>query len=168
MHAILEDTTMFRSCRRALRLLFTATPFLAAQDFFFQAEDGIRDGTVIGVQTCALPIYLLRKDDLTRIGARLPADSSALLTFAETSDPRSLVKATTGHEPATASVAGIGDDLAAHVFNGATDPIEQPARPAGAEATPNESALTSMILLRYPDPETARQVASRAAPTGKK
>src|SRR6267143_1121736 len=26
-------------------------------DFFFQAEDGIRDGTVTGVQTCALPIY---------------------------------------------------------------------------------------------------------------
>src|SRR5207248_6297384 len=28
--------------------------------FFFQAEDGIRDRTVTGVQTCALPIYLLR------------------------------------------------------------------------------------------------------------
>src|SRR6266487_2802670 len=27
--------------------------------FFFQAEDGIRDGRVTGVQTCALPIYLL-------------------------------------------------------------------------------------------------------------
>src|SRR5256886_781429 len=26
--------------------------------FFFQAEDGIRDLTVTGVQTCALPIYL--------------------------------------------------------------------------------------------------------------
>src|SRR5689334_8632010 len=26
-------------------------------DFFFQAEDGIRDGTVTGVQTCALPIF---------------------------------------------------------------------------------------------------------------
>src|SRR5260221_7942964 len=25
--------------------------------FFFQAEDGIRDHCVIGVQTCALPIY---------------------------------------------------------------------------------------------------------------
>src|SRR5689334_16533498 len=25
-------------------------------NFFFQAEDGIRDGTVTGVQTCALPI----------------------------------------------------------------------------------------------------------------
>src|SRR5256885_7745443 len=27
--------------------------------FFFQAEDGIRDYKVTGVQTCALPIYLL-------------------------------------------------------------------------------------------------------------
>src|SRR3989441_12991910 len=26
--------------------------------FFFQAEDGIRDKLVTGVQTCALPIYL--------------------------------------------------------------------------------------------------------------
>src|SRR5207253_4074027 len=26
--------------------------------FFFQAEDGIRDGHVTGVQTCALPIYM--------------------------------------------------------------------------------------------------------------
>src|SRR5207245_8328448 len=25
--------------------------------FFFQEEDGIRDATVTGVQTCALPIY---------------------------------------------------------------------------------------------------------------
>src|SRR5437870_10243929 len=25
--------------------------------FFFQAEDGIRDGHVTGVQTCALPIF---------------------------------------------------------------------------------------------------------------
>src|SRR5690348_17789327 len=27
--------------------------------FFFQAEDGIRDGRVTGVQTCALPIWRL-------------------------------------------------------------------------------------------------------------
>ena len=26
-------------------------------DFFFQAEDGIRDRDVTGVQTCALPIF---------------------------------------------------------------------------------------------------------------
>src|SRR5437879_8726383 len=29
--------------------------------FFFQAEDGIRDTSVTGVQTCALPIYLRRR-----------------------------------------------------------------------------------------------------------
>src|SRR5207245_5424581 len=29
--------------------------------FFFQAEDGIRDATVTGVQTCALPISWLAK-----------------------------------------------------------------------------------------------------------
>src|SRR2546421_3830954 len=29
--------------------------------FFFQAEDGIRDLIVTGVQTCALPIYLLQQ-----------------------------------------------------------------------------------------------------------
>src|SRR5690554_7388139 len=30
---------------------------LEAVDFFFQAEDGIRDADVTGVQTCALPIF---------------------------------------------------------------------------------------------------------------
>src|SRR5690625_240638 len=34
--------------------------------FFFQAEDGIRDGHVTGVQTCALPIYDIKPD--TRFG----------------------------------------------------------------------------------------------------
>src|SRR5699024_12231893 len=28
-----------------------------SESFFFQAEDGIRDRNVTGVQTCALPIY---------------------------------------------------------------------------------------------------------------
>src|SRR2546430_6728926 len=37
---------------RRLKLLVILTMF-----FFFQAEDGIRDLTVTGVQTCALPIY---------------------------------------------------------------------------------------------------------------
>src|SRR5207248_8281407 len=32
--------------------------------FFFQAEDGIRDRTVTGVQTCALPIYVHPFSDL--------------------------------------------------------------------------------------------------------
>src|SRR6266550_8043524 len=31
--------------------------------FFFQAEDGIRDVAVTGVQTCALPIWYPRRED---------------------------------------------------------------------------------------------------------
>src|SRR5256886_5019365 len=39
--------------------------------FFFQAEDGIRDLTVTGVQTCALPILLRRRAaDVRRGGER--------------------------------------------------------------------------------------------------
>src|SRR5207245_8172774 len=34
--------------------------------FFFQAEDGIRDATVTGVQTCALPILINIKDLSTK------------------------------------------------------------------------------------------------------
>src|SRR2546430_5389722 len=37
------------------------------QFFFFQAEDGIRDLTVTGVQTCALPILLERLQALPGI-----------------------------------------------------------------------------------------------------
>src|SRR5699024_11573294 len=49
--------------------------------FFFQAEDGIRDRNVTGVQTCALPILYLtisvtssssRKAPWTRIGLERP------------------------------------------------------------------------------------------------
>src|SRR5689334_23908039 len=39
--------------------MMRVSPLRADSDrpfFFFQAEDGIRDGTVTGVQTCALPI----------------------------------------------------------------------------------------------------------------
>src|SRR2546429_5031280 len=34
--------------------------------FFFQAEDGIRDVAVTGVQTCALPIYACRQGQQRR------------------------------------------------------------------------------------------------------
>src|SRR5207245_8758573 len=39
-------------------LLCVVICLLVSWFFFFQAEDGIRDATVTGVQTCALPIYL--------------------------------------------------------------------------------------------------------------
>src|SRR5207244_4996044 len=42
-------------CYRVLVVFRTSGLFL--DFFFFQAEDGIRDDLVTGVQTCALPIY---------------------------------------------------------------------------------------------------------------
>src|SRR5207244_7194377 len=60
--------------------------------FFFQAEDGIRDDLVTGVQTCALPILtgscfraidtVAAKQDPVTMTAKLSADhGSALLTI---------------------------------------------------------------------------------------
>src|SRR2546422_1542005 len=40
--------------------------------FFFQAEDGIRDVAVTGVQTCALPIFLITAS-ITRPGSGEPS-----------------------------------------------------------------------------------------------
>src|SRR5205823_9460535 len=38
--------------------------------FFFQAEDGIRDKLVTGVQTCALPISILQPSEVLPVPAR--------------------------------------------------------------------------------------------------
>src|SRR5437764_5893654 len=47
--------------------------------FFFQAEDGIRDTSVTGVQTCALPIWPLFQDPMAGKG-QPPALPTAGLT----------------------------------------------------------------------------------------
>ena len=41
--------------------------------FFFQAEDGIRDWSVTGVQTCALPIYtsVVSVDSITLVNPKM-------------------------------------------------------------------------------------------------
>src|SRR5438067_131502 len=44
---------------------------LPAFIFFFQAEDGIRDRNVTGVQTCALPIFIISPYFLTHERASL-------------------------------------------------------------------------------------------------
>src|SRR5207245_6736278 len=51
--------------------------------FLFQAEDGIRDATVTGVQTCALPISLLKDTVLTslRSPSSTRSDKSRSISF---------------------------------------------------------------------------------------
>lgn len=103
------------------------------------------------------------KAQLARIAARLPSNSSALLAFAETNDPRRLLMATADHAPAVASVAVISEDLSTRVFAGVENPVEV-SHSSKAQALPlDQTALLSMIMLRYPDPDTAKRAASRIA-----
>src|SRR3712207_6977485 len=72
--------------------------------FFFQAEDGIRDIGVTGVQTCALPIYSLRtqwrrKADGGSLAERTRAVSAAVRVWVRTAGSRSLVRAPSTSTP---------------------------------------------------------------------
>src|SRR2546430_4254701 len=53
--------------------------------FFFQAEDGIRDLTVTGVQTCALPIYSTDANGIARVGSWTLATTAGANTLTATS-----------------------------------------------------------------------------------
>src|SRR5438876_7672086 len=62
---------------RLRSLLSVVTTYSTSSFFFFQAEDGIRDGRVTGVQTCALPICTAYDRRLPRtrfepVGLRAP------------------------------------------------------------------------------------------------
>src|SRR5207248_3678515 len=48
--------------------------------FFFQAEDGIRDRTVTGVQTCALPISQAPRAEAPNLATWASARASAAMT----------------------------------------------------------------------------------------
>src|SRR5207248_8632110 len=69
--------------------------------FFFQAEDGIRDRTVTGVQTCALPIYRGYVSDITRTypasGAFTP-EQGELYALVRAAGTAALARCTPGTE----------------------------------------------------------------------
>jgi hypothetical protein len=120
-------------------------------------------GAACGAGFTYYSVHHVTKAELASIGNHLPANSSVLMTFVECSDPRRLLAATAGHQVSAASAAVISPDLEATVFAGAANPIEV-SRSSGSPALPaDETALMSMILLRYPDVDTAKQTAARIA-----
>src|SRR5580693_7012459 len=71
--------------------------------FFFQAEDGIRDGTVTGVQTCALPIY-----QTTSLPAPVCLSKPGMLLHATPTTTASLAPPNVGNGKDGVSDAGSG------------------------------------------------------------
>src|SRR5256886_11662672 len=70
VHVAYSRTSSYLAMRTILlplvRLCLATRSLLHCLLFFFQAEDGIRDLTVTGVQTCALPMRVHLLDELYR------------------------------------------------------------------------------------------------------
>ena len=62
VHATSEGMMITEEKGWAVSGLFLIAVRSWSLDFFFQAEDGIRDKLVTGVQTCALPISSCQKE----------------------------------------------------------------------------------------------------------
>jgi hypothetical protein len=76
-----------------------------------------------------------------------------------------LLAATAGHQTSAASAAVVSPDLDATVFAGANNLLEVSHSSGSQVLAANETALMSMIALRYPDVDTAKQTAARVAKT---
>src|SRR5438270_6681980 len=124
--------------------------------FFFQAEDGIRDLTVTGVQTCALPIFKVAEHAYYPFGAEIN------LTPHE--NPEEAMKFT-GHERDI--VAGDGhtlDYMHARYYNGAlgrflsVDPSLDLKKTLPNLQMWNRYAYVVNNSLRYTDPDGREHV----------
>ncbi len=122
-------------------------------------------GAVCGGLYAFYTEHLLTKDELRRIGGRLPGDSSAIAAFVRAGDARRVLAAAAPCEPAAASVAAIGADLSARVLAGAAMPVETSSAPPGGGPVPRHAgSVLSMLLVRYRGKRTARgELARRPA-----
>src|SRR5207245_1273281 len=120
--------TVHLLCAWPVSLVVPVLRLLCLLSFFFQAEDGIRDATVTGVQTCALPIWN-EASRLREVGGVLRGDGLPLEDhrgggpLSRVAEPRSFVP---GPEPLR---HGHGDlSLAA--------PTERPDGGRGSDSSP--------------------------------
>src|SRR5699024_11230812 len=110
-------------------VLFDLIVFFVLVFFFFQAEDGIRDRNVTGVQTCALPIYQALVPD------SLPAGAGGLTSWDKVPGPGPAalerISGEDDHNPAPTTRVGDGaaQDLPAWLPPRA--PATTPGHPRG-------------------------------------
>ena len=107
--------------------------------------------------------HLLTKSELARIGSRLAPGSSALLIYAQASDPERLLATAGEYAPTVASVATIDADLGARVFAGTKAPVEVSHSSPEAKPGLDETSLLSMLVFRYPDKRAGAHVAAQVA-----
>lgn len=98
--------------------------------------------------------HVLSKGELKRIGQALPADSSAIASFVQTTDAQRLLAATSPYNPDPASVVVIEGDLSARVISGVSNST-------ASEASTDSDTLLSMLLFRYPGDHTAKRVEAK-------
>jgi hypothetical protein len=153
--------------RRVVQGTVTATVTWGLFGLLAGGLDSLAIWAIIGAICGGLWAYytehLLKKDEMARIGRRMPANSSALATFTETHDPRNLPSAMAVNAPTVASAAVINGEFDARVLAGAHGITGLPPQRAGDPTPLDKVAVTSMIMLRYPDVVTARKVAATAA-----
>src|SRR5207249_7273954 len=122
--------------------------------FFFQAEDGIRDRNVTGVQTCALPIFVahlerrygVSYDPKTEVLITVGASEAVDLALRATCDPGDEVIL---HEPsyvAYSPAVTFAGGLVRHVATGPQDAFALDPAAVEAAITPTTKAL----FLGYP------------------
>ena len=97
--------------------------------------------------------HLLTKDELKRIGGRLPVDSSAIVAFVRAADPRRLLSSAASFEPTTASVAEITPDLSAQVLQRCRTHGGDLGRPGQS----SQDAALEMLMVRYTGEHAAKQ-----------
>lgn len=115
-------------------------------------------GSICGGLYAYFTEHALSKAELKRVGQALPPDSSALVSFIQSSGPETILTRTSPFKPNSASLAVIAPDLTAYVSN------SQPSTRGASElltvsqAPANRDALLSMLLFRYLGRDTAEKV----------
>src|SRR6266403_5234880 len=107
--------------------------------FFFQAEDGIRDLYVTGVQTCALPIWAKIPSATSCRGARAPARPRVVLRARRRTD-----RATVPPLPRAETSRGRATVLLASTRAGGRGRRRSGHRPAPARSPSRAAAPTAL------------------------